>query len=900
MKEAPPEYWDVLAVARASQAVAGEIHLAKLLETLLTIMVKRTGVERGVFIFPQNGVLMIEAEAAAGRETIEVNLRKTPATSLEVPESILHFVQQTQESVMLIDASAANQFSQDDYLVNRRPKSLLCLPIVKQTKLMGLVYLESNLAPFVCLPHHLAMLELLSSQAAISLENARLYADLALENSNRRKTEETLSRLNRTFETLYQCNRALVHATDELILLQSVCEILVEVGQLRFAWVGYCDDANGKILRPVSKAGYDLGYLDRAKVSWSSDVEGQGPTGIAIRTGKPSWIIDTRTESLFAPWKELAIERGYLSTVALPLLAGGKPFGTLNLYAPYPNAFNENTIAQYTDLTNNLAYGITALRTHQEHRKAEARLRESEQQLQDIVDNTTAIVFVKDLDLRYLLVNREYESRHHIRRSQIIGKTDFDMHPSDIAEKLCEHDRQVVESGTPLQFEEAVLSDKGETFYVVVKFLLRNQAGKPYAVCGIGTDITARKQAEQLQADMVREAEFFAKQRAAQLGKANDALRGCIDALAAVPKLDAFLGQVTAVITGQLGAISSALRLFNFEQDAWVLEFVFQDGRIMSPDEAGYPEGSQSLPLDQNRFNNTSSEEPFLIQRVTDPKEPIPDTIRSYLLELGIQTILILPLISGGEALGRLTLRFAEDRKFRAEEFVIVRTLATLASLAIQLTRLAKAARQSAVLEERNRLAGEIHDSLAQSFAGISLQLDAAMEVLKTKRDGSTTYIERANDIARFGLAEARRSTLTLQPTVIEEAGFIEFLQMLVDRSNIPGKLHCSLESNGVRGDELTASVQQDLLRIAQEAISNALRHAKPTFIAVTLRATRRKFVLEVRDNGPGIGKEQLEKPDGFGLTNMRARAKKLHAELKIRTVRGRGTDIIITVPLNR
>ena len=117
----------------------------------------------------------------------------------------------------------------------------------------------------------------------------------------------------------------------------------------------------------------------------------------------------------------------------------------------------------------------------------------SERELQDIIDNTTSIIFVKDLELRYLLVNREYQRRHHVRREEIRGKSDLDIHPRAVAEALRANDRQVIEAGEPIEFEESVPSGGSDHHYVVVKFLLRDRADRPYAVCGIATDITALK-----------------------------------------------------------------------------------------------------------------------------------------------------------------------------------------------------------------------------------------------------------------------------------------------------------------------------------------------------------------------------------------------------------------------
>lgn len=142
-------------------------------------------------------------------------------------------------------------------------------------------------------------------------------------------------------------------------------------------------------------------------------------------------------------------------------------------------------------------------------------LRASERRLQDILDNTTAVIFVKDLELRYILVNHEYERRFRVQRDQIRGKTDFDIYPHDVAETLRTNDRNVIETGTPVQFEETVPTPEGERHYVVVKFLLWDRMEEPYAVCGIATDITALKRAEDLQVRRARQAALRADVQAA-------------------------------------------------------------------------------------------------------------------------------------------------------------------------------------------------------------------------------------------------------------------------------------------------------------------------------------------------------------------------------------------------
>jgi signal transduction histidine kinase len=200
-------------------------------------------------------------------------------------------------------------------------------------------------------------------------------------------------------------------------------------------------------------------------------------------------------------------------------------------------------------------------------------------------------------------------------------------------------------------------------------------------------------------------------------------------------------------------------------------------------------------------------------------------------------------------------------------------------------------------LEEKTHLAGEIHDSLAQSFTGIAMQLEMAKEVMTNRDNELFGYIERANDLARFGLAEARRSVLSLQSMVVKDSGLIESLQLLAERSNIAGRLRCTFRSNLEDDQNLPVVVRQDLLRIAQEAISNALRHAKSTAISVNLQSVPPNLILKVKDNGCGISTE-AETREGFGFVNMRARVKKLKGTLGIRTAPGRGTSIVVRVPL--
>jgi PAS domain S-box-containing protein len=174
----PVEHLELATVIKLSQAVSGEMILEKLIESLMRIAIEHAGAERGVLILLRGDEQQIEAEASVARGKIEVTLRRAAVTPRELPESILQYVIRTRESVILDDASVSNSFSEDVYVREKQPKSVFCLPVIKQANPIGALYLENHLTPGAFTSDRIAVLKLLSVQAAISLENALLYSDL--------------------------------------------------------------------------------------------------------------------------------------------------------------------------------------------------------------------------------------------------------------------------------------------------------------------------------------------------------------------------------------------------------------------------------------------------------------------------------------------------------------------------------------------------------------------------------------------------------------------------------------------------------------------------------------------------------------------------------------------------
>ena len=139
--------------------------------------------------------------------------------------------------------------------------------------------------------------------------------------TERKRAEEELRKVNRALKVLSECNQTVVRATEESRLLHEICQIIVEVGEYRLAWVGFAEQDEAKTVRPVAQVGFEDGYLETLDITWADTEQGRGPTGTAIRTGKPAIARNIQTEPHYAPWRTEVTRRGYTSSIALPLLS---------------------------------------------------------------------------------------------------------------------------------------------------------------------------------------------------------------------------------------------------------------------------------------------------------------------------------------------------------------------------------------------------------------------------------------------------------------------------------------------------------------------------------------------------------------------------------------------------
>ena len=210
---APVEILDLATVVKVSQAISGEMVLERLIDRLLRAAIEHAGAERGLLIVPRSDELHTRAEARTSGDDVIVELRDVVATSDTLPETLIRYVSRTHENVILDDASAQNPFVGDPYVAQKHARSVLCLPLLNQTKAAGFLYLENNLAPGVFAPDRIVVLKVLASQAATALENTQLYRDL----ENREAKIRRLVDANILAIIMWNVDGAIIGANDAFV-----------------------------------------------------------------------------------------------------------------------------------------------------------------------------------------------------------------------------------------------------------------------------------------------------------------------------------------------------------------------------------------------------------------------------------------------------------------------------------------------------------------------------------------------------------------------------------------------------------------------------------------------------------------------------------------------------------
>ncbi|MDG4594888.1 MAG: ATP-binding protein, partial [Candidatus Contendobacter sp.] len=316
-----------------------------------------------------------------------------------------------------------------------------------------------------------------------------------------RQREQDLATSEARYRMLSNCNQALIRIADEIELLTTVCAITVQEGGYRMAWVGYAESDEFKTVRPMAHAGFEAGYLQSANISWANDERGRGPIGTTIRTGRPCSIQNIASDPRLASRRVEAAKRGYAAVCALPLIDGDQVFGAIGIYSSAPDAFDIGEVTILSELANDLAFGVTMLRTRTEHERTETALKESERKYRELVENANNIIlrwnpqgeitFINEFGLKLFGYSKEELIGQHVLGTivPLDETTDRDLRPlmEDIRlypERFEHNIHNIRRNGARLWIDwtnKAVLDEHGQVVEIF----------------SVGSDITDRKWVEE-------------------------------------------------------------------------------------------------------------------------------------------------------------------------------------------------------------------------------------------------------------------------------------------------------------------------------------------------------------------------------------------------------------------
>lgn len=337
--------------------------------------------------------------------------------------------------------------------------------------------------------------------------------------------QHDLQVVNRALRVLSACTQAVIRAVDEKTLLQNLVQLITEEAAYRMAWIGYICHDEAKSVQPIAWAGYEADYLKTINLTWADVPLGQGPTGKAIRSRKPFACQNMLEDPNFAPWREAAQQRGYQSSLVLPLLNQQEVFGCLNIYSAEADAFNPKEVILLQELSDSLSFGIVSLRTKQEHQKAESALRISEEKFSKVFYGSPIAKIITTVDEgRYIEVNHSFERIFGYARADVLNRTSIEIgiwHNLDDRQQMFEH---LNADGKLVNYEAVFRAKNGAllTCDLSAEFI---QIADKLCIITVVEDITARKQAELTILQLNAELEQRVQERTAELTQATEKLQ---------------------------------------------------------------------------------------------------------------------------------------------------------------------------------------------------------------------------------------------------------------------------------------------------------------------------------------------------------------------------------------
>jgi signal transduction histidine kinase/ligand-binding sensor protein len=503
-----------------------------------------------------------------------------------------------------------------------------------------------------------------------------------------------------------------------------------------------------------------------------------------------------------------------------------------------------------------------------ELQRANESLQESEQRFRVALIDTPIVVFNQDLELRYTWI---YNAESYANQP-VVGKTDADLFSAEDAMRLTALKRRVMAAGLLTREEVSVTVGARTNFYDMTLDPLFDAAGTVSGLTCAATDITERKQIYDQMRRRLSESESI--QRIA---------KGLLQRIG----LDEVLQIICAEAMQLTDATGSAVLLL--EEDGW----------LTVTKSAGTPTYSlKRLPVSGSFAGHAfqTGEHVWVNLEDRDPEKV--QELRGYRWIKGLSSLLVVPLKVDTKVIGILNI-LNKPGELTQEDMRIIDLFADQAAIIIEHVRLQHQAEQLAVLEERQRLARELHDSVTQALYSVTLYADAArMAFSAEKWDSLEKNLHEVRNMAREAMYDMRLLVFELRPFMLETEGLVSALRARL--AAVEGR--SGLKTEVLVEDErrLPIKLEEELYRIAQEGLNNVVKHAEATKVQIRLRYEANALSLEMIDDGKGFDPAVAHRSGGFGLQGIQERVQQLAGTLKIESSSQRGTHLSARIPLEK
>ncbi len=660
------------------------------------------------------------------------------------------------------------------------------------------------------------------------------------------RAEERLRAANRTLRTINRCNEALVRATDEIELAEAVCRVLVEDGGMRMAWVGYREENAARTIRRIARAGFDDGYLDSIDVGWGDAPTGRGPMGVAIRTCEVCWSDDIATDPRLQHWRDQMLRRGYGCSLSLPLKSDGVAFGALTLYADRPHAFDEQTRSHFTELANDLAYGVMAIRTRADRARVEAELRRIEAYLEEGQRLTHTGSWAWNVATRENVYWSPEQYRifglDAVEDSHAFEKALQQILPEDRAnfiEILETAIREKKDFDVEWRFS---LPDGSLRYHRSVGHPVVDKDGEVVEYVGTLVDVT-----DQYLARMALERENAERRRAEEELRRSEAF------LAEGQRISRTGSWAWNVTTGEVSWSAEHFRIFGLDPDATTPSYAVFADRIHPEDRPAFEDMLEKAVRDGRDFQ-------------CDFRIVTPDGVTKYV-----------------HSLGHVAANGAKHTEYIGTVMDVTERRLAEEALRSALADLERASRLSTMGQLTASLAHEINQPLAAIVTNADaclLWLEADRPNLEESRQAATRIVrngQRAGDIVKSVRALTRKSAPEMVPLDINDVirEVVDLLRSEFRRHGVRIETLLLPNLGSIIGDRV--QLQQVLLNLIMNGIE-AMADSTDRQRRLKIRSAKDesgRALVAVEDSGPGFDRAQQDrlfeaffttKPQGMGI----------------------------------